>query len=38
MESESKDKFYQNTTDMLQAIKDGEMSFFGIEEVKTAGK
>jgi pSer/pThr/pTyr-binding forkhead associated (FHA) protein len=37
MESDKKDKFYQNTSDMLKAIKDGEMSFFGIQDVKAAG-
>lgn len=37
MQSDKKDKFYQNTSDMLKAIIDGEMSFFGIQDVKAAG-
>ena len=36
MSSESKDKFIQNITDLLKAIKDGELSFFGIKKVRTA--
>ena len=36
IKSENKDKFVQNTTDLLKAVKDKDKSFFGIVDIKSA--
>lgn len=36
LENKHKDKFFQNTSDMLQAIKDEDISYFGVTDIKTA--
>lgn len=36
MENPEKDKFYQNISDLLKALKDEDKQFFGIKQVKAA--
>ena len=36
LENPHKDKFFQNISDMLQAIKDEDLKYFGITDIKTA--